>query len=211
MTELSTAERADKRERIIRAALKLFYQKGYNPISLEEIAREAGLGKGTLYLYFQDKEDLFASSVRHVIAVLEAAFNSAVDGPQEPFQVLERIALVQLETFARNREFFGLFFIISNPNLVSNRQELFSLVMHNQVRLMRYLAGVIRKAQEQGAIKRELDTVEIAHLFTGMLSNAIRRIGFQKPAGVKLDIEPTIRILMDVFRDGVVPRSDGRR
>lgn len=49
----------DKRERIIDAAIKLFTQLGYHATKLDEVARQAEIAKGTLYLYFESKEDLF--------------------------------------------------------------------------------------------------------------------------------------------------------
>ncbi len=49
----------DKRERIIDAAIKLFTRLGYHQTKLDEVARQAEIAKGTLYLYFRSKEDLF--------------------------------------------------------------------------------------------------------------------------------------------------------
>jgi len=63
---------ADKSELIIQAALKIFYQRGYGSISVEDIAREAKVAKGTIYLYFKDKDELFFRSVLYVIEFIEA-------------------------------------------------------------------------------------------------------------------------------------------
>jgi TetR/AcrR family fatty acid metabolism transcriptional regulator len=49
----------DKRERIIDAAIKLFARLGYHQTKLDEVAKQAEIAKGTLYLYFKSKEDLF--------------------------------------------------------------------------------------------------------------------------------------------------------
>ena len=48
----------DKKQRIMQAAEQLFRTHRFHEITLEEIAREAKVGKGTIYLYFSDKEDL---------------------------------------------------------------------------------------------------------------------------------------------------------
>lgn len=52
---------------ILEAALKLFVERGYNATRLEQIADAAGISKGTLYLYYSSKEDLFRSMVREVL------------------------------------------------------------------------------------------------------------------------------------------------
>jgi AcrR family transcriptional regulator len=49
----------EKRNQIIKAAAQLFHRFGYGKTSLDDIAREAGLGKGTIYYYFESKEDIF--------------------------------------------------------------------------------------------------------------------------------------------------------
>ena len=52
---------------IIAAALATFAEKGFAGARMEEIARRAGLSKGTLYLYFETKEDMFRAVVREVV------------------------------------------------------------------------------------------------------------------------------------------------
>jgi len=52
---------------ILEAALELFVERGYNATRLEQIAHAAGVSKGTLYLYYSSKEDLFRSMVREVL------------------------------------------------------------------------------------------------------------------------------------------------
>jgi AcrR family transcriptional regulator len=67
------ARRKDARpEEIIAAALELFVERGYASTRLEDVAARAGVSKGTLYLYFENKEDLFKAVVRgNVLPVLQ--------------------------------------------------------------------------------------------------------------------------------------------
>ncbi|MFA5915908.1 MAG: helix-turn-helix domain-containing protein, partial [Burkholderiales bacterium] len=59
------ARRKDARpEEIIAAALELFVERGYAATRLDDVAARAGVSKGTLYLYFENKEDLFKAVVR---------------------------------------------------------------------------------------------------------------------------------------------------
>lgn len=65
---MATADRKEKekeqrRNAIINAAEKLFFSKGFGNVSMEEIAKEVELGKGTLYLYFKSKDSLFFAIV----------------------------------------------------------------------------------------------------------------------------------------------------
>ncbi len=73
---IHNAEQAPKRERrkearpgeVLDAALDLFVEKGFSATRVEEVAARAGVSKGTLFLYFQSKEDLFKAVVRENIA-----------------------------------------------------------------------------------------------------------------------------------------------
>jgi len=58
----------DKRARILRAALQLFLRYGIRRTSIDDVAREAGIAKGTFYLYFDSKDTLFTAAAEHISA-----------------------------------------------------------------------------------------------------------------------------------------------
>ena len=72
---------ADVRETLLSAATETFARFGYKKTSIDDIARRAGIGKGTVYLHFESKEELFAAVVRRLwtnaLAEIEAAVNQA--------------------------------------------------------------------------------------------------------------------------------------
>lgn len=76
---------SDKRETIIDAAFDLFRHYGYRRTSMEDIARAAGVAKGTLYLYFASKEELFEAIARMLAARMLEALQEATacDQPLE--------------------------------------------------------------------------------------------------------------------------------
>ncbi|HEV8407280.1 MAG TPA: helix-turn-helix domain-containing protein, partial [Sphingomicrobium sp.] len=78
--------RAEDRPReICAAALEVFAEKGFAAAKLDEIARRAGVSKGTLYLYFADKEQLFRAVVRDSIAPNVEAIISGLGSVDLPF------------------------------------------------------------------------------------------------------------------------------
>ena len=84
--------RAEDRPReICTAALEVFAEKGFAAAKLDEIARRAGVSKGTLYLYFKDKEDLFRAVVRSAIAPNIEAITAVIAQAQAPFADLVRM------------------------------------------------------------------------------------------------------------------------
>lgn len=92
--------RAEDRPReICSAALEVFAEKGFAAAKLDEIARRAGVSKGTLYLYFKDKEQLFRAVVRNSIAPNVETIISALASVDRPF---EEIVPAFFAAFAQN-------------------------------------------------------------------------------------------------------------
>src|SRR5687768_3629676 len=86
--------RSEERPReICAAALAVFAEKGFAAARLEEIASRAGVSKGTLYLYFEDKEQLFRAVVRDTVAPEIDSVREAVMAANMPFAQLVRLFL----------------------------------------------------------------------------------------------------------------------
>src|SRR5215467_8171352 len=71
------ARSEERREAILAAALDEFSSRGFEAARLEDVARRAGVAKGTIYLYFRDKESLFQELVRALVSPLVGAITSA--------------------------------------------------------------------------------------------------------------------------------------
>lgn len=69
--------RAARREAILAAALDEFAERGFEGARLDDVARRAGIAKGTIYLYFRDKESLFQDLVRSAISPMVTALEAA--------------------------------------------------------------------------------------------------------------------------------------
>ncbi len=67
-----TSQSAMKRDLIINSAEKVFFKKGFYPATMEEIAQTAGIAKGTIYIYFKDKESVY-------LALIEKRLNEVID------------------------------------------------------------------------------------------------------------------------------------
>lgn len=82
LAERKQREKAQRREDILNAAEKLFFSRGYDNVSMDEIANEVELNKATLYLYFKDKESLYFAVVNRGIKILRAMVVEEVKSAQ---------------------------------------------------------------------------------------------------------------------------------
>ncbi|MEO0071697.1 MAG: TetR/AcrR family transcriptional regulator [candidate division WOR-3 bacterium] len=83
-----------KRDKILRAAFAVVCEKGYYETRLEDVAKVAGVAKGTVYLYFKDKPDLYLGIIRWLIgkavAIVEEVKKEPASAPEQLRQVFHR-------------------------------------------------------------------------------------------------------------------------
>jgi AcrR family transcriptional regulator len=194
------ARRGESRAAIIAAAERLFLERGFGAVSMDELAEAAGVARRTLYNQFASKEEIFREMLLRVSAQLESAFPPGIETQGEVEDVLRRIAQVILELH-KNPEYLGFLRMVA----ADSRQfpwiaQEFAAVMDPQTdRLIRYLAhltsiGVLNCGNPMLA----------AHQFMGVLNEfslwpwMMGRESVPVPADVV--IEETIQMFLQRYR-----------
>ena len=114
-------DKAQKSGSIARSALALFAEKGYRNTSVGQIARAAGIGKGTVYDYFQTKEDIFIAAVMEWLAQFEDRLTARLDGLEDPVGRLRAIAQMHMDLYAGiDRNTMHLFLQILQQSMMEN-------------------------------------------------------------------------------------------
>ena len=94
---------------ILAAARRLLDQRGLEVMTMEEIAAAAGVAKGTLYLYFQSKDDLIQALITQVGENILQDLEAALQAPGTPPEKLVRMVSVLLEYLNRDRLLFPIY------------------------------------------------------------------------------------------------------
>lgn len=100
--------RQAKSESIIRAAMGLFAQHGYDDCDMECVAAKLKIAKGTLYLYFPGKQELFFACVDTAMQELQAAITKARETSADPLLQISRAIRTYVEFFAKHPEYVEL-------------------------------------------------------------------------------------------------------
>lgn len=126
---------------IIEAAEKLFLERGFGAVSMDDLAASAGVARRTLYNQFASKEEIFREMLLRVSRQLETAFPPGVETQGEVDDVLRMIARVILDLH-RNHEYLGfLRMVVADSRQFPWIAKEFSAVMDPQTdRFARYLA-----------------------------------------------------------------------
>ncbi|HEB29996.1 MAG TPA: TetR/AcrR family transcriptional regulator [Spirochaetes bacterium] len=196
-------EKEVKRQKIMQAAIKVFSRKGYSPAALDEVAKGAGIAKGTLYLYFQDKEDLFYSTIMHVIDNLSLLLQEKLDEKNSPIKILEDLAFYQLQYFSQNRDFFGIFQTVLNDNLLINHKKLFNMLLKKKNDLVDYESKIVERGKTEGLIRKDIETLDIVNSFDGMVETTIKQVGNIEKTNKEFDVNSRIKSIMKIFLEGV--------
>jgi AcrR family transcriptional regulator len=138
---------------ILQAARKVFAEKGFADATVDDIAEAAELAKGTLYLYFPSKRELYLAALKSGIAEMVERSQAAVaaaGGIREKLRVFMRTRLEEVE---RNRDFFKIYHSefgnIAHPAAGS---EWFLNLYQEQLRM---LGGLLAEASASGEIRVE--------------------------------------------------------
>jgi AcrR family transcriptional regulator len=188
--------------KILDAALKVFSEKGYVPAALDDVAKEADVAKGTLYLYFRDKEDLFASTIMFVIDKLAERIRSNVQESMDPLEVLELVAYHQLDFFAGNRDFFCVFHNILHENLLKKHKKLFDNLDKRMEELIEFVSSVVERGKKAGRIRKDIATEDIVYSFGGMIMN-MSRVLFRAVRAERYDAAEKARAISTMLFEGI--------
>lgn len=189
-------KRLQRRGRIIEAAKRLFLRYGYKKTTLDDIAREAGVGKATLYHYVSGKEELLEELVDALLTQFSARLDAVLAADCTSQERLSHYAEAWLAHHRETQE--------ASPMTPEERMEQFPN-MHRFIRRFhmkehKVLSAVLREGIERGEF-RSVDADRVATLlvaaFKGMVAELWRRPG---------DNSPVVTGFLDVLFNGLLAK-----
>jgi TetR/AcrR family transcriptional regulator len=139
-------EKLRQRQEMLAAALDLFSQKGYHNVSMQEIAEKAEFAIGTLYKFFQNKEDLYKTIVLERCDDFEDAFRRALEQSDDEVEKLRHYVRFRGERFRNNLPFVRLFLAESRGISFNLKAGLDDEVRKRYYDILKRLAAVDRKS-----------------------------------------------------------------
>ncbi len=200
----------ERPQEILAAALDEFVEHGYAATKLEDVARRAGITKGTLYLYFESKDALFKAVVRETVVPMLASAEALVDdhtGDAE--QLLRRLVMQWWEALSASN-------LAGLPKLVmseaSNVPELAQFWFDEVVQRGREVfAEVLRRGMAVGAF-RDVDVDHAVRMILApVLMAAIWKHSFLPCEREGFSVERYLETSIDIYLRGVAARRSGAR
>jgi AcrR family transcriptional regulator len=149
-----------KRECIIVAALKAFSRLGFKKASVDDIAKDAGVAKGTVYLAAESKEDLLYQALLHDLRVWNAELSKLIDPRADPIEMLGVLATAGLTSLSQ-RPLLKQLFEGELHALLPGWQDHFDELTHLG---RKNVIEVLEIGKKQGRFRPDLDAPETAVL-----------------------------------------------
>jgi TetR/AcrR family fatty acid metabolism transcriptional regulator len=187
----------DKHHKIIQAAVKIFARNGFFNSRISEIAKEANVADGTIYLYFNNKYDILISLFEEEMGKIITNMREELAKEENPLQQLEIFARVHLKIVEENRE-------LAEVLQVEIRQSSKFMKEYRNKKFAEYvniISSVIKRGQEQGLIREDVMPDIFKRAFFGALDE-MSRFWILSPQK-KYSIHTAAKQISDFFIRGI--------
>ena len=187
---------SDKRQAILRAAISVFARCGYFNSKVADIAREAGVADGTVYLYFKSKEEILHSIFdRSVEEALDAA-RKRVQRLTDPREKLRQIAHMHLERLGADRDLAVVFQVELRGS--TKFMEQFSAAGFAEY--LTLIRSTFEEGQRAGLFRTDLNARVVAKVLFGALDEMATNWILSKR---RYKLAPMADQVLDIFLNGV--------
>ncbi len=187
---------SDKRAAILRAAISVFARCGYFNSKVADIAREAGVADGTVYLYFKSKEEILHSIFDRSVEEALGAARKRVARLSDPREKLRQIALMHLERLGADRD-LAVVFQVELRGSTKFMEEFSAAGFAEYLALIR---STFEEGQRAGLFRADLNARVVAKVLFGALDEMATNWILSKR---RYKLAPMADQVLDIFLNGV--------
>ena len=213
LEERRKRERENRKNVILKAARKLFLEKGFKTVTVESIARKAELSKGSIYLYYNSKEEIYTQILLSDIDKFHNHIADLLQNPSNASEALVRLADIYVDFFLNERELFRILmtFMLHTTDM-NLPQDLNKQIITTTNRTISIIEEIFNYGIERGEFPATINVRQNRNAIWGMLNGVISLYLFigneTKRAEV---IHSTIRAGLNTYIRGILimnPASD---
>jgi AcrR family transcriptional regulator len=185
---------------IQKAVTNLVTRTGTRRVTMDQVATEAGVSKGCLYLHFRSKKELVESVKKACFEPLVHQLQKILNGPLAPDQKIENFVRRMLDYFDENRVLFR--FLLEEREIAQSQVN-----RHKSSRYRNFVERITRVLNDGVAAGffRNFESKKVASMFIeAMIAMAARRLLDEDPGPVEEDT----RLLIEVFLRGIAARPE---
>lgn len=192
----------NKHSKIISAATKVFAKKGFFTARISDIAKEAKVADGTIYLYFNNKFDILISVFDEEITNMISQINKLLDQEQDPKEMLTIFITKHLTMMKKNRNLAEVIQIElrqSNKIIKNYRNNAF-------IEYLDIIESIIRLGQDKGIYRSDIDPDIAKRVVFGALDEAART--WSTPSQTKYSADEMADQVVNIFLSGLLTSQE---
>ncbi len=204
-TKLKKKERyiLQKRQIIIDAALKVFAVKGFANSKISDIAKEAKVADGTIYIYFKKKDDIIISLFENKMGEFNKLLKEKIETENNPLDKLKTFIKIHLKTLSRNRELAEIF-------TIELRQSAKFMENYQNTELKDYakiLIEIINSGKKENYFKTEIPTSVIWQFIFGILDQIVLT-WVRKENSTEKNLQNMIKYVLMFILDSILIKKE---
>lgn len=178
--ERKEREKEQRRLEILNAAERMFFSKGIKNSTMDDVAETAELSKGTLYLYFKSKEELYLAITLRALEILRNKFQEAFSRPGNG---LEKVFSLGMAFFQFSKDYSDYYNAISyyefNEMNFENGESVAGNCSDAGQEVLGFVIDAIRTGIADGSIRSDIDPVSTAVILWGQASGVIQQVALK--------------------------------
>lgn len=200
-------EKIQRRNDIIDAAKHVFFKRGLQSATMDQIAKRAELSKGTLYLYFKSKEELYVSLLEEGITLFSDLMVGAIEKENSPEERIRKLLRAFYAFYAEYPQYYEIMFSLQKGELPREKisDEIYLPVRKQAADAIKLVETAIVSGIDSGHFK-PVDTFEITMIIWGMANGIFTTTGLLNDhdlgrAGEKDLLEAAADLIIDGLRN----------
>ena len=186
----------DKYHRILEAAIKVFAEQGFFQSTVSQIAKEAGVADGTIYLYFKNKDDILVHFFSYKAKLIFDRFREDVDRADNAIDKLRSLVRRHLDEFQRDRDMA----VVYQAEIHQSRRLIEEQIKAMSKMYLNIITEIVERGQEEGRLRKDLYVGLVKRFILGSIDEVINT---WLHAGSPYDLSSMAEPLVDLFIRGI--------
>jgi AcrR family transcriptional regulator len=198
-------EKDGRRKLILKSARSLFLEKGFNNVTVDEIAKFSELGKGSIYLYFNSKEEIYAQVLLNDIEKFNQQTSGLFNKKKSAADLLVEFSYAYADFFLNDSELFRILMIyMLQPDQMNLSEELNPQIIKANNKSIDVFGKILELGLESKELPANINSKQNQYAIWGLLNGIISLYLF---SGLKVKrkekIRTTIKSALEIFIKGL--------
>ncbi len=205
LLERRVKEKDNRKKLILKSARTLFFKKGFNKVTVDEIAKSSELGKGSIYLYFDSKEEIYAQILLNDIDSFNRQVSVLLEKQVAASDMLTEFSSIYIDFFLNDSELFRILMAyMLQPAEMNLPEKLNSQILNANAKSIDVIGKILQMGIDSNEFSREMNLKRNQNAFWGLLNGIISLYIFSgAPVKRRERIYSTKKLALEIFIKGL--------